>query len=460
MAGKAFPLEPQNVAKVETKHRRIVTPIPVPESLPILQTLRRVEPRSMEGQPPIVWDHAEGFYVYDKWGNKWIDFSSGVLITNAGHSRRKVIEAIVNQAQHGLLTSYCFPNEPRARLASKLAELAPEGLNKVFLLSTGSEAVECAIKLTRTWGAKIGGDKKITIISFERAFHGRTLGAQQVGGIPELKSWIKNLDPGFVQVPFPDGFRTKDTSFELFKKTLKEKGISPNMVAGVITETYQGGGADFAPVEYIQELRKWCDENGALLIFDEIQAGFGRCGTFWGFEYYGVKPDLITCGKGISSSLPVSAVIGREDVMNQYPPGSMTSTHTGNPVCCAAALASIETILEENLVENAARVGQIMHRELRKLKERYPRHIGVIHGRGLVAGIQMVKEGTEEPDADLAWNTVKKSVEKGVMFFAPVGFGGATIKVAPPLCITEEAVIEGVNVIGEAIEEVLRSRQT
>ncbi len=456
MAGKVFPIEPRDVPKVETKHRRIITKIPVPESVDILETLRRSEPHCMEGQPTIVWDHGDGFNIYDKWGNKWIDFSSGVLITNAGHGRRKIIEAIVNQAQRGLLTSYCFPNEARAKFASKLVELAPEGLDKVFLLSTGSEAVECAIKLTRTWGAKIGGDKKITIVSFERAFHGRTLGAQQAGGIPELKSWIKNLDPGFVQVPFPDGFRTKDTSFDLFLKTLEEKGIKPDTVAGVISETYQGGGADFAPADYMQKLRRWCDDNGALLIFDEIQAGFGRCGRFWGFEHYGVVPDLITCGKGISSSLPISAVIGRADVMNQYPPGSMTSTHTGNPVCCAAALANVELILEENLVENADKVGSTMHGALAKLKEKYSDYIGAIHGKGLVAGIQVVKKGTEEPDPDLAWNVVRSCVEKGVMFFAPVGFGGATIKVCPPLCITEEAVLEGISVIDEAIAENLK----
>jgi len=455
MASKVFPLDPKPVPKVQTKYRRIVTPIPAPESLPVLQALREAEPTCMLGQPPILWDHAEGVQVHDRWGNMWLDFSSGVLITNAGHGRTRIIEAIVKQAQHGLLSNYCFPNEPRARLVQKLAELAPEPLKKVFLLSTGSETVECAIKLARTYGAKIGGDRKVVIVSFERAFHGRTLGSQQAGGIAELKSWIKNLDPGFVQVPFPDGFRTRDTRFELFEETLREAGVEPAHVAGVISETYQGGGASFGPPEYFQQLRRWCDQNQALLIFDEVQAGFGRTGPFWGFEHYDTVPDLMCLGKGISSSLPISAVIGREDVMNQYGPGAMTSTHTGNPICCAAALANIEIILEENLPENSARVGAIMHQALADLKSRFSDRIGACHGKGLVAGLHMVRPGSDEPDAELAWQVVRICMEKGLLFFAPVGFGGATLKISPPLCINEEAVLEGVAVITEAIQQAL-----
>ncbi len=454
MAGKIYPLKPRDVKTVETANRRIQTQIPVPESVPIIEQLRTYEPQSMEGQPPIVWDHADGAYVYDKWGNKWIDLSSGVLIANAGHGRKKIIDAVVDQAQQGLLTSYCFPNEARSKLVKKLVEVAPEGMDKVFLLSTGSEAVECALKLSRTMGQKTSPDKNV-IVSYEKGFHGRTLGSQQAGGIPDLKTWIGNLDPGFVQIPFPDGYRTKDTSFDLFEKTLAEHGVEPKNVAAVIMETYQGGGADFGPVEYFQKLRKWCDANKAVMIFDEVQAGFGRCGTFWGFEHYGVTPDLTTCGKGISSSLPISCVLGKSEIMNLYGPGSMTSTHTGNPICCAAALANIELILEENLVGNAAKVGKVMNDAIAKVHEKYPDIIGASHGKGMVASLQMVKPGTEEPDAELAWNIVRLCVEKGVMLFAPVGFGGASVKICPPLCITEVAALEAVAVIEEAIGEAI-----
>src|SRR6476469_1802511 len=240
---REFSLTPARVAAVETPFRRIVTELPVPESVPILETLYRYEPVAMRGQPLVVWDHAEGFQVYDRWGNKWVDWSSGVLITNAGHGRAEIIRAITEQANAKLLTNYCVPSEIRARLVEKLASVLPEPLKKVFLLTTGSETVECAIKLCRSHGLKAGGRAKHVVVSYDKAFHGRTLGSQQAGGIPSLKEWIVNVDPGFTQVEFPDGFRTTDTSFEYFQRSLSEKGIEPQHVAGVILETYQGGSA-------------------------------------------------------------------------------------------------------------------------------------------------------------------------------------------------------------------------
>ena len=449
---REFELIPRRVPRVETPFRRIVTELPVPQSLPVLERLYQYEPVAMRGQPPVVWDHAEGFQVYDAYGNQWIDWSSGVLITNAGHGRKEIVDAIVKQAQSKLLTNYCFPSEIRSRLVEKLASILPEPLKKVFLLTTGSETVECAIKLCRSYGLKAGGRSKHVVISFDKSFHGRTLGSQQAGGIPALKEWIVNLDRGFAQVEFPDGFRTPDTSFDFFERSLQEKGIEPSNVAGVILETYQGGSAAFAPPQYMQSLRQWCTGHKALLVCDEVQAGFGRCGTLWGFEHYGVVPDLVCFGKGISSSLPLAAVAGRPDVMDLHPAGSMTSTHTGNPVCCAAALASIDLVLNENLAANARVVGGALHRRLRALQSRY-KQIGCVDGKGLVAGIACVVPGTREPDGDLAWEVVRRTVEKGVLMFSPVGFGGATVKIAPPLVITEEAIADSVSALEEAFAE-------
>src|SRR5579883_1313011 len=176
---REFTLVPQAVPRVETRFRRIVTQLPVPESIPLLESLYQYEPRSMRGQPPIVWDRAEGFQVWDAWGNQWIDWSSGVLVTNAGHGRKEIADAIVKQAQSHLLTSYIFPNQPRARFVEALNSILPEPLKKIALFSTGSEAVECAIKLCRTYGVRTGGRKKHVIVTFDKAFHGRTLGAQQ-----------------------------------------------------------------------------------------------------------------------------------------------------------------------------------------------------------------------------------------------------------------------------------------
>jgi 4-aminobutyrate aminotransferase/diaminobutyrate-pyruvate transaminase/4-aminobutyrate aminotransferase/(S)-3-amino-2-methylpropionate transaminase len=441
---------------VQTKYRKIVTEIPVPESICILENLRRYEPVSMSGQPPVLWDRAEGIQVHDRWGNMWLDWSSGVVVTNAGHGHPRIRQAILEQVEHGLLHNYCFPSEIRAQLTECLAGVAPPGLKKVFLLTTGAEACECAVKLARTWGRKLAGDRKITIVTFQNAFHGRTLGAQMAGGIPALKEWIVNFDKDFVQVPFPDGFRVPDTSFEGFLKALDDKGVKPESVAGVMTETYQGGNASFAPPEYIQKLRAWCDRQQALLIFDEVQAGFGRTGKFWGFEHYGVNPDLICCGKGITSGMPLSAVIGRPSIMDMYPPGSMTSTHTGNPLCAAAALANVRAIVEESMVEHSRRMGEILQPELQRIGRRFQRWIGAVYGKGLVAALHMIKPGGIEPDAAAAGDIVRRCIEKGLLMFAPVGYGGASVKIAPPLVTQEEPLREGIAVLEEALAESLR----
>ena len=221
--GRPYPMIPKKVKPVRTRNRVIKTKIPVPQSLPILKRLRKYEPVSMSGQPLIVWDRAIGCNVYDKWGNKWLDWSSCVLVSNAGHGRREIVNAVVKQAKHRLLANYCFPTEIRSLLVEKLVKLAPKQIDKCFLLTTGSETTEAAIKLARTHGRSIGGKRKIGIVSFEKAFHGRTLGAQMIGGIPSLKEWIINLDKDMVQVPFPDGYWNEDTSFDGFLRALRKQ---------------------------------------------------------------------------------------------------------------------------------------------------------------------------------------------------------------------------------------------
>jgi 4-aminobutyrate aminotransferase-like enzyme len=204
----------------------------------------------------------------------------------------------------------------------------------------------------------------------------------------------------------------------------------------------------------MRALRNWCDEHKVLLVCDEVQAGFGRTGRLWGFEHYGIVPDVTTWGKGISSSLPLSAVIGRSDIMDLHPPGSMTSTHTGNPICCAATLASIDIILEEDLSGNACRMGTILLDGLHALKRKH-REIGYVDGKGLVAGVACVKPETTEPDGDLAWKIVENAVSKGVLMFSPVGFGGGTVKICPPLVINEAAVRESLSAFEESLDEAL-----
>lgn len=458
--GNEFSITPKSVPQIETKHRRIVTQLPHPDSVATLEKLRQFEPQSLRGQPPIVWDRAENFSVFDKYGNRWLDWSSGVLVANAGHCAPEVKQAILDQVNNDLLYTYCFPSEIRAKLTEQLAGVAPEGLKKVFLLTTGSEATECALKLSRAHGLKVGGKKKIGIIGFERGFHGRTLGAQQAGGLPGLKSWIVNEDPAIIAAPFPDGFWEKDISFENFLRAVAAQGMQPENVAGVMMESYQGGGPDFAPVEFVRQLREWCTQHQIVLTFDEVQAGFGRTGKFWAFEHYGVVPDLICCGKGISSSLPISALIGRTEILDQFPPGSMTSTHTGNPVCCAAALASVKKIIKDRLTENAAALEPVLFAGLKKIQARHPQVIGHLTARGLVAGMQIMKPGKQEADHDLAHAIVERCFHKGLLLFAPVGARGQTVKIAPPLTITREALEEGLAVLGEATDESVLALET
>lgn len=454
MAGKVFSLDPIEVPRVETGSRRISTPLPVPESLPLLEKLRKFESRSMQGQPPLIWDRAQGVQVHDPYGNTWLDFSSGVLVTNAGHGRTRMVEAISRTAQKPHIHNYCFPSQERAKLAAKLVELTPPTLEKAFILTTGSEATECAFKLAQTWGQSISKDKT-AFVTFTSGFHGRTMGAQSIGGGDALKSWIPNRLPHICIVPFPGDYRSPDPSFEVFERTLAEAGIEPDNVCGVISETYQGQGANFMPVDYARKLRHWCTDHQALLIWDEIQAGLGRTGTLWGFEHYqDAVPDLMCLGKGVSGGMPLSAVVGRADIIDQYGPGEMTSTHTGNPICCAAALAGIEIILEENLVERSRQLGEILLSETRRIGDKHL-EIGHVDGRGLVVSIQFVTPGTKDPNHPLAHRIVELCFHRGLLLFAPVGVGGGAIKLNPPLCIHEDQVREGLEVLEGAVTDAI-----
>ena len=437
---------PQDVERINTKFRKIITKLPVPESLPIFELFAKYEPDSMQGQPPVIVDRAKGFQVYDPYGNMWLDWSSGVLISNIGNGDETVCEALKEIINRPLLSTYVFPHENRAILSKMLCETIPYKDYKVFLLSTGSEATENCIKLAKTYGMERYGSSRKYIISFENAFHGRTMGAQLAGGMPKAKKWLGDLDPTFVQVPFPDGYRTKDISFDLFLATLKNKGINGHQVCGVMSESYQGVGPHFFPIPYAQALESWCKEHDVLLIMDEVQAGFCRTGKWYTFEHYGIQPDLIACGKGISGSLPLAAVLGRSDIMSLYGPGSMTSTHSGSPLPVAAAIANIEMLKKGPFMGNANYLGPILKAEIERLQKLYPDRIGHVSALGLVAGLQIVKPKTFEADADSALRLNEECFRRGLLMFAPVGAEGECIKIAPPLNITEEALQEGLEV--------------
>ncbi len=292
-------------------------------------------------------------------------------------------------------------------------------------------------------------------VTFKNAFHGRTLGAQLAGGMDKQKNWIVDEGRTFIQVPFPDGYKNQDISFDLFLKTLKDQNIKPDEVAGVMSESYQGVGPDFFPYDYAQALAQFCRENDIPLVADEVQSGFGRTGKMFAYEHYDIVPDLIACGKGISSSLPLSAVIGRKDIMGLYAPGSMTSTHSGSPIPVVAAIENLKIIRDENLVEHAREMGEILIPGLKKIQQQYPSVLGCLQGKGLVAGIQCVRKGTRIPDPELALKINISCFHKGLLMFAPVGIEGECIKIAPPLNITPDALLESLEVFGEACDEVI-----
>lgn len=454
----SFNIVPTNVPKVNTKFRKIVTSIPPESSLPTLNDLRKYEPASMSLELPVVWDKADDFQVFDEDGNCWIDFSSGTFVVNVGHRHPKMCKSIIDTVNNNFLHNYYFPSKIRAKLVKKLAEMTPANLDKVFLLTTGAEATECTIKLARIYGRKINHEK-IGIVSFIGAMHGKTLGALMVGGKTKEKFWIGHLDPNMHHIPFPYGPRCpwKDGSkhncdencFYKSMSALEKNGIDLSSIAAFMVESYQGWGALFYPKNYIKALRKWADDHQSIVIFDEIQAGFGRTGKLFAYEHYEVEADLVCCGKGISSGLPLSAVLGRSELIDVDP--SLNSTHGGNPVCCAATLASLEVLESENLVSESARKGEILEKELMRIKNRFPDLIEIF-GRGLLFAIHMRKSTANELDVELVDRIIEKAMQKGVLL---IRTGTGTIKIGPPLTIPDEALLEGISVIEEAIVECL-----
>jgi 4-aminobutyrate aminotransferase-like enzyme len=457
MAAKEFPIEPQSTKLVDTPYRRITTAIPTPASVETLETLRTHETRSMRGQPPIVWHKVHGFQIEDVAENKWIDWSSGVLVANSGHNHPRIIQALKDYLSTGEpIMTYCFPSDPRARLVKKLIEISPESMDRVFLLTTGSEAVEVAIKLARTHGIRKNPDKRI-IISFQGGFHGRTYGAQLAGGVLGGAEWVDE-NPFFVQVPFPSSIDVADKSFEAFERELAERQINPDHVAGIMGETFQGREAKLLPLDYARLLKRWCEDHDAALIFDEVQAGFGRTGRLFAFEHYGYVPDMVCCGKGISSTLPMACVLGRSEYLDLYGPGEMTSTHTGSPLPVIAAEANIEALFKEKMIENADQLGEYLLGELTTLTEPWRDRIEV-GGVGLVIALVFFDNRTDlTPDPDAAYRFCRNAVYGGNLFFAPVGKGHATIKFCPPLCITRQAIddaLYGPSGVKEILEQTM-----
>ena len=452
MAGKGFSHEPIKVDEISTKYRTIKTALPVPESIPIIEQMYELESRAMHGQVPLIWDKAEGFQIYDKWGNKWLDFTSTIFVANAGHGNKKIINALKKILDKPLLHTYTYASEERVNYLNYLIDNTPSQFEKAFLLSAGTEATEAALKLMRLNGEKQKKNKG-GIICFNGNWHGRTLGAQMMSGNKEQKEWIGYQDPNIYHIEFPYPWST-DNPREFFKteinKLLTKEKIDPKKdLCGFMLETFQGWGAVFYPEEFVEEIFAFAKDNDLLITFDEMQSGFGRTGKLFGYEHYGVEPDIICCGKGASSGLPLSIVLGSKEIMDLPDVGSMSSTHSANPLVSVAGHENLKALIEDGLIDNSEKLGKIFHKKLNEIKDRYPEYIKYVFGEGLIAGLVFIdKNGNLLKD--LCDAIAEKAFQRGLLV---VHTGRESIKLAPPLSITDEALYEGIEVLEECIRE-------
>lgn len=444
----------------------------------LIEESRKYEPRSMSEHVPVVWKRGERCYIEDVDGNVFLDMTSGVLVANAGHSHPRLVAAMKDQVGK-VVNSYDFVNEFRPELAKKLVEITPPNLDKAFILTTGSEATEAAMKLARLYT----GRKEI--ISFQGGFHGRTYGAMSAGGKRSgaATKGFGPFVPGFYQAPFPNSYRpifgemTLSTDLKKYPRPWVRKsqslqtGNTPYCldyldwfvetetegdIAAVIVESYQGGaGSIIPPKEWMQGLAAWCKEHGIVFIADEVQASFGRTGKMFCFEHYDIQPNLVCMGKGISSSVPVSAIVGESAIMDTLGPGTMSSTHGGNALSSRIALENIRIIEDEKLAENAAAMGEVCKARFAKMEEKFP-FLGDSRGLGLVWGLEIIEPedpSAKLPDAEKAKAIIQAAWERGLLMIAPVGHYGNVLRLAPPLIITEDEMNQALDILEAAFEE-------
>ena len=374
---------------------------------------------------PLVLSHGEGPYIFDTDGKKYIDFLAGIAVNVLGHAHPELVKAICEQAGRLIHCSNLYYTEPQVLLIEKLAELS--GLNKVFIANSGAEANEGAMKLARKFGKMKSADK-FEIVTAEHSFHGRTLATLTATGQPKYQEGYEPLPGGFRYVPFND------------KEALK--AVVSAKTCAVLIEPIQGEGGVHVPLDgYLQYARELCDKHGALLIFDEIQSGMGRTGTFLACQGYGVKPDIVTLAKGLAGGVPIGAFMATDEVAAAFSPGDHGSTFGGNPLACAAALAVLNVIEKENLMANALSMGTYLMNELENLKKKYPALIKIVRGKGLMVGAELSKPGREVVDRCMAQGAIINCTAGNVLRFVP------------PLDIRREHVDEVVAILDGVLEK-------
>jgi len=406
---------------------------------------------------PLVIDSGKGCIVKDVDGNEFIDFNSGLVCLNVGHSHPKVVAAIKKQCDRFLHYSNTdFYYDEVIDLAGKLAEITPGDFKKkVYFGNSGAEAIEAAVKLAK-WHSR-----RQLFIAFISAFHGRTIGALSfTASKPTQRRYFFPLMPGVTHVPYPHCYRCPFKlaypechywCVDFIDEYVLQKYVPPEDTAAILYEPIQGeGGYVVPPPEYPKRLKKLADKYGLLFIDDEVQAGMGRTGKWFAIEHWDVEPDIICSAKGLASGMPLGAIVANAKVMD-WAGGSHASTFGGNPLSCAAALAVIDTIKEEKLLENAAKQGAYIMKRLEELKAR-SEIVGDVRGKGLMIGLEIVEDKeSKKPAPEKVKEIMMRSWKRGV---AVITCGTSTIRIAPPLVITRELVDSALDIIEDTVKEV------
>ncbi|MDZ4861824.1 MAG: 4-aminobutyrate--2-oxoglutarate transaminase [Gemmatimonadota bacterium] len=436
---------------------RLATPIPGPASLALAARRAKAVPRGVPATTPIAVVQADNAVLTDADGNRLIDFGGGIGVVNAGHRHPKVVQAVRDQLDH--FTHVCFPvtmYEPYIALAEKLNALTPGSHEKrTFFVNSGAEAVENAVKAAR----KATGRQ--AIICFEHAFHGRTyLGLSLTSKVNPYKNGFGPFMPEVYRIPFPYCYRcdagpkngTCCMADRAHLEHLLASHVDPKSVAAVIMELEVGeGGFIPVPAAYLSMLAQFCKDNGILLIADEIQTGFGRTGKLFACEHYGLVPDIIITAKSLAGGLPLAAVTGRAEVLDAAQPGGLGGTYGGNPLACAAALAILEAMHEEKLVEKGAKVGDRIRARFEGWRGKYPQ-IGDVRGLGAMIAMELVKDRiTKEPAKELTGKLQAEALKRGVILLS-AGTLGNVIRVLVPLTVEDAVLDEGLDVMEAALK--------
>lgn len=404
---------------------------------------------------PVYVDHAKNSEVWDVEGNRYIDFGTGIAVCNTGHCHPKVVEAAKSQIDKFSHTCVMVnPYEVAVELAEKLTAIAPgESEKKAIFVSTGAEAVENCIKIARAHTGRRG------VIAFNGGFHGRTnLTMALTGKITPYKNLFGPFPGDIFHAPFP--IECHDITIKESLKAVEnlfKVDIAPTDVAAIIVEPVQGEGGFYqAPTEFLQALRKICDQHGIVLIADEIQTGFGRTGKMFNMEYSGVEPDLITMAKGIAGGFPIAVVVGKSEIMDAPLPGGLGGTYGGSPVACAAALAVLDIIEEENLIQRSNEIGALFNERLSALKVQYPDLILDVRNSGSMIAMELIQQGdVEQPNTALTQAIIAHAAKYGLILLA-CGFYGNVIRFLPALTASNEIIDEGLSKFAELFSELAR----